>query len=272
MNTIAQWLASEHQGIPLAVRRQLLTHVLEQSTAWLYAHDDLFLTTQQTQQLNQYLKHYSAGKPLAYITGEQAFWDVQLKVNEHTLIPRPDTELIIETVLELPIKPKQILDLGTGSGALAIVLARLFPDSAVTATDISPEALKVARKNAQIYRLNHIQFIQSHWFSKMTVHDFDLIVSNPPYIEPGDLHLEDLNHEPISALVAEQRGLADLKIIIEQAADYLQANGLLVVEHGYNQQQAVFELFTENKYRQVQSLFDIEQRPRATLGYKNRFC
>lgn len=268
MNTIAQWLKPNDRDIPLAVRRQLLAHIFQQSTAWLFAHDDLALNKAQTRMLNQYLEQYKTGKPLAYIIGEQAFWDLRLKVNEHTLIPRPDTELIIETLQELAITPQRILDLGTGSGALALVLARLYPASEVTATDISPEALKVARKNAQKYQLNHIQFIQSHWFSEITSNDFDLIVSNPPYIEPGDQHLKNLNHEPISALVADQEGLADLKTIIEQAGQYLHPDGLLVVEHGFNQQQAVFNLFQEHKYHRVQSLFDIERRPRATMGYK----
>ena len=267
MSTIAQWLKNGHQDVPSSIRRQLLSHALSKNSAWLFSHDEFLLNKQQIEQLNQYQKQYLAGKPLAYIIGHQAFWDLTLKVNEHTLIPRPDTELIIETLQELSISPQHILDLGTGSGALAWVLARLYPDSRVTATDLSQQALEVATDNAQLHQIKNIQFKHSHWFADIENNNFDLIVSNPPYIEPDDNHLKDLTHEPLSALVAEQDGLADLSVIIKQAPHYLTRNGLLMVEHGYNQQQAVFDLFKNNHYHRIKTLFDIEQRPRATMGY-----
>ncbi len=241
---------------------------MNKNSAWLFSHDDVELTPPQIQQLKQYQEQYLSGKPLAYIIGHQPFWDLTLKVNEHTLIPRPDTELIIETLQSLAIKPRSILDLGTGSGALALVLARLYPGSRVIATDISQNALNVATENAHNHHIKNIQFKHSHWFSDIQTQNINLIVSNPPYIEPDDDHLKDLSHEPHTALVAQQNGLADLTTIIEQAGHYLSHKGLLMVEHGYNQQQAVFKLFTENGYQCIETLFDIEHRPRATMGYK----
>lgn len=267
MTTIGQWLTQGHKDVPPSIQRQLLSHVLNKNSAWLFGHDDTLLSEQQIQQLNHHLKQYMAGKPLAYITGHQAFWDLTLKVNEHTLIPRPDTELIIETLQTMTIQPKRILDLGTGSGALALVLARLYPDSKVTATDISQAALQVAADNARRYQINNIEFIQSHWFAELNNNKYNVIVSNPPYIEPDDVHLSALTHEPITALVAEDKGLADLQIIIGQAQQHLTNDGLLMVEHGYKQQQAVFDLFSDHAYSNIKPLFDIEHRPRATLGY-----
>ena len=269
LKTIAQWLAHGHPEIPNGIRRQLLSFVLNKNSAWLYGHDDVVLSPQQIQQLDDYQNQYLAGKPLAYMTGQQPFWDLTLKVNEHTLIPRPDTELIIETLQSLPVRPQNILDLGTGSGALALVLARLYPDSDVTATDTSSEALKVAAHNAERYGLNHITFLNSHWFSALENVQFDLIVSNPPYIAPGDRHLKALKHEPVTALVADQNGLSDLKIIIKQARQFLNPNGLLMVEHGYNQHHVVSEHFAQNQYIPIKTLYDIEQRPRATMAYLN---
>jgi len=269
LHTIAQWLAPGLPEISTSVRRQLLAFVLDKNTAWLLAHGEVQLNAQQLQQLNQYQKQYLTGTPLAYIIGRQPFWDLLLKVNEHTLIPRPDTELIIETLLELAITPHHILDLGTGSGALALVLARLYPTSQVTATDISQQALKVATDNAHQYQIKNIQFKHSDWLKDIQAENFDLIVSNPPYIEPKDEHLKDLVHEPIHALVSEQDGLADLKTIIEHGRIHLSHKGLLMVEHGYNQQQAVFDLFVDNQYSHIKTLFDIEQRPRATMGYRH---
>jgi len=268
LKTIAQWLAQAHQDIPANIRRQILSHVLNKNSAWLFGHDDVQLNEHQINQLNQYLEQHRAGKPLAYIIGQQPFWDLTLKVNEHTLIPRPDTELIIETVQSLSIEPDYILDLGTGSGALALVLARLFTKSQVMATDISVEALRMASSNAQQYQIKNITFQQSRWFDDVRDHNFDLIVSNPPYIEAEDPHLKDLSHEPLNALVSGQDGLNDLKIIIEQARNHLSNHGLLMVEHGYNQQQAVTDIFSRNGYSNIQTLVDIEQRPRATMGYQ----
>ncbi|MCX7544447.1 peptide chain release factor N(5)-glutamine methyltransferase [Marinicella gelatinilytica] len=266
MKTVGQWLQERPHKIPETVHRQLLAHVLKRNTAWLIAHDDVTVINQQARQIKDYQRQFIDGIPLAYILGEQAFWDLTLKVNEHTLIPRPDTELIIETILDLNLSPSSILDLGTGSGALALVLARLFPNASVTATDISSQAITVAQSNAQKYHINNICFIQSHWFNNIQG-TFDLIVSNPPYIEPDDSHLSGLTHEPITALVADNNGLADLQTIIRLAPQFLNHNGILLVEHGYNQQQTVAELFTDKHYCKIKTLFDIEQRPRATMGY-----
>lgn len=269
MTSIRRWLKESQQHLSGSVQRQLLSHVLNKDAAWIIAHDDEQLSTHQYKQLSTLQSQIVDGVPLAYLLGHQPFWDLKLTVNEHTLIPRPDTELIIETVLSAAIQPKRILDLGTGSGALALVLAREYPDSFVTATDLSPDALEVAKQNARTYQIDNIEFLQSHWFTQVTYHDYDLIVSNPPYIEPTDRHLKDLSHEPIAALVAENKGLADLTAIINNANRYLKVDGLLIVEHGYDQQQPVTELMHQAGLTRIKNLHDIEQRPRATMGHSS---
>lgn len=254
--------------MPAAITRQLLCHVLNKNSAWLFGHDDVQLTTQQIRQLDSYQKQFLDGMPLAYVIGKQPFWDLTLTVNQHTLIPRPDTELIIETIESMALNPRYILDLGTGSGALALVLARLYPNSRVLATDISESALQVAADNARRYQVSNVEYRLSHWFAAIDEKNFDLIVSNPPYIDPYDQHLKDLTHEPQHALVSDEKGLSDLRQIIEQSRSYLSPKGLLVVEHGYNQGQAVFDHFKKNGFVQINTLYDIEQRPRATLGFQ----
>ncbi len=245
----------------------LLAHLVQQNTAWLIAHEDFQLSSNQLAQLNKQRQQLISGKPLAYITGQQVFWDLSLSVNQNTLIPRPDTELIIETALELKQPFHQILDLGTGSGALALVLAREFPDSYVTATDLSTEALEVAQQNAARYQINNIIFIHSDWFSNVNEQNFDLIVSNPPYIEVDDPHLSKLRYEPTTALIASDKGLADLAAIISQSRKHLVSEGILMVEHGYNQHGQVQQLFKQNGYSEIRSHKDLAGIPRITMAH-----
>ncbi len=206
--------------------------------------------------------------PVAYLTGAKEFWSRDFIVSPDVLIPRPDTELLIEHCLTLiPEKPCRILDLGTGSGIIAITLALECPTATVTATDASENALDIARKNAARHQAT-IRFIQSDWFDKVPERLFDIIISNPPYIAPDDEHLQqgDVQHEPTAALVAQNNGLADIQQIVRQAGNYLQAGGHLLIEHGFDQQAAVQQILHEARFQQVETQTDLAGNPRITSG------
>jgi len=264
---------------------QLLCHVLNKKQAFLRTYPEHELTLEQTEQFEQYRDALLDGTPLAYVLGTQAFWTLNLKVTPDTLIPRPDTEIVIETILVLLPKSKQLhaLDLGTGSGAIALALTKECPLWSITATDFSRAALAVARENAQTLRLNRVRFLQGSWFdalpdaqknsqgSKDSLswrESFDLIVSNPPYISPNDVHLANLRHEPISALVSEDHGLYDLKKIISQSISRLHDHGWLVLEHGYDQGQAVRDLMVYAGFNNVRTVQDHGHQDRVTVGRK----
>ena len=238
-----------------------------------------------------------AGTPLAYLTGQQAFWSLEFKVNEHTLIPRPDTEVLVEQVLawiEANVnvadtrspnrnslsnslnnspspKPFQLLDLGTGSGCIAISLAHELglqsEDWQVTAVDYSKGALDIAKQNAILNDTPNVTFIQSDWFSALPNDiKYQVIVSNPPYKDPVDTHLDKLSAEPLSALVADDKGLADIQRIVSGAIDYLVQGGLLAIEHGYDQGDAVQQIFTDAGFANVQTVKDYGGNDRVTMG------
>jgi len=250
----------------------LLQHVINQPLSWLIAFGDRIASTEHTRAYYQLVEKRQQGQPIAYLIGERDFWSLVLSVNEHVLIPRPDTETLVEAALERIDSSNQnlkLLDLGTGSGAIALSLAKEQPTANVVALDQSPDALKVATHNAQHNQINNVQFMQSDWFSALDDRQkFDLIASNPPYIEPNDPHLAqgDLRFEPASALVAQENGLSDLRIIINQAPEYLNANGWLIVEHSYNQADDMKQLFNERGFTNVSTVYDLNQLPRCTLG------
>lgn len=210
-----------------------------------------------------------AGEPVAYILGRQGFWSLELEVAPHTLIPRPDTELLVETALQLlPGDPAQVLDLGTGTGAIALALAAERPAWRVTGVDRIAEAVALAERNAQRLRLGNAHFCESHWFSALGGQRFRLIVSNPPYIPASDPHLVqgDLRFEPHSALIAGADGLDDLRLIIDQAPAHLGSAGWLLLEHGYDQAGAVRELLVAGDFEEVQSRRDLGGHERISLG------
>ncbi len=251
---------------------QLLIHILDKNYTFIRTYPDFKLTTEQTEQFLKFKQQLQSGTPLAYVLGEQAFWTLNLKVTADTLIPRPDTEIVIITILELLAKDKPLkaIDMGTGTGAIALSLASECPLWQVTATDFSQGALAVAQENAQTHDLTKVRFLQGSWFDALpSIETFDLIVSNPPYIDPADVHLADLTHEPITALVAQDAGLSDLKIIISQAPDYLNSEGLLALEHGYDQGQAVRDLMLQVGLVDVRTVRDYGGNERVTLGRKN---
>ncbi|MDP3846807.1 MAG: peptide chain release factor N(5)-glutamine methyltransferase [Pseudomonas sp.] len=209
------------------------------------------------------------GEPIAYILGRQGFWSLDLDVASHTLIPRPDTELLVETALALlPANPVAVLDLGTGTGAIALALACERPAWQVTGVDRVVEAVALAEVNRARLQLGNARFLASHWFAALAGQRFQLIVSNPPYIAAGDPHLSqgDLRFEPSSALVAGVDGLDDIRLIIQHAPQHLNAGGWLLLEHGFEQAEAVRELLSTQGFMAVESRLDLGGHQRISLG------
>jgi release factor glutamine methyltransferase len=239
---------------------------------WLLTWPETVLTSEQTQQFEDYLALRSQGMPIAYITGVKDFWSFSLQVSPDTLIPRPETELLVESALEKIANDScgSILDLGTGSGAIALAIASERPQLSVLATDFSQRALDMAKKNALMLELSHVSFCQSHWFTDIPEQRFDLIVSNPPYIAKDDPHLEQdvKRYEPLSALLAEQNGLADIGLIIEQSQFYLKKSGWILFEHGFEQAQAVQSLLSRAGFSNIETINDINELARVTLAKK----
>lgn len=246
----------------------LLQHVLERSRSYLFTWPEASLSDDQQQQFVSLLQRRIAGEPIAYLIGEQDFWTLSLAVSSATLIPRPDTEVLVEQALAcLSDEHARVLDLGTGTGAVALALAAERPHWNVLGVDYVPDAVVLAQRNAERNQLTHVQFLQSDWFASVQGR-FQVIVSNPPYIDPCDPHLDqgDVRFEPRSALVAEQKGLADIHIIIQQAPNYLLADGWLLLEHGYDQAQAVRQLLIDKGFASVTSARDIGGHERVSLG------
>jgi len=219
---------------------QLLTLVLGQNKEQLYTYSNYELTNKELKRLDELIQQRQQGKPFAYLSGSQGFYHLDFKVSPATLIPRPETELLIDIAIDL-FKPNQlidVIDLGTGSGVIAITLADKCPSWRISATDKSKEALKIAKKNTT----KDINFYQSSWFDKLTGKTFDLIVSNPPYLAENDSHLESLKYEPIEALISGKDGLDDIREIIQNAPKYLNQGGYLLLEHSDKQQKEIVEL------------------------------
>ena len=259
----------KHSDSPRLDLEVLLCHLLGRSRAWLYTWPEHPLDDEQQLQFERLLERRIAGEPVAHLTGSREFWSLPLKVNRTTLIPRPDTEVLVETVLELcPQERLSVLDLGTGTGAIALALASERPRWQVTAVDRMPAAVALAEENRQRLGFDNVAVLQSDWFAAVPQQRFDLIVSNPPYIDTQDPHLRkgDVRFEPLSALVAEEHGLADIRRIGEDARDFLSDGALLAVEHGWEQGKAVRRIFTEAGYAEVETRLDYAGRERITLG------
>ncbi|MDI7491254.1 peptide chain release factor N(5)-glutamine methyltransferase [Cronobacter dublinensis] len=251
----------------------LLGFVTGRTRTFILAFGETSLADDEHTRLDALLARRVQGEPVAYLTGQREFWSLPLEVSAATLIPRPDTECLVEQALaRLPAAPCRILDLGTGTGAIALALACERPDCQVTALEVIPEAVALARRNAQRLGIDNVTVLQSHWFSALTDARFSLIVSNPPYIDGDDPHLTqgDVRFEPKSALVAPDAGLADLDAIITGARRFLENDGWLLVEHGWRQGGAVRELFTRAGYHGVETCRDYGGNERLTLGqYRN---
>lgn len=248
----------------------LLLHVLARPRSWLYSHADDVMDKDVEAAYAALLERREAGEPVAYITGRRGFWSMELTVSPATLIPRPETELLVELALQrLPRDMAcSVADLGTGSGAIALAIARERPLARVTATDASAEALVVARHNARSLDIGNVAFADGDWLAPLAGQRFNLIVSNPPYIEAGDPHLAqgDLRFEPASALASGRDGLDDIRRIVRDARAHLQHGGWLLFEHGLNQGAAIRTLLVDAGYAHVFTATDLEQRDRVSGG------
>lgn len=266
----AYHVLQETSPTPKIDAEYLLQHASNQRLAWLISHASDAADPETVKNFYKLLKKRQQGQPIAYLLGSRQFWTLDLLVTPDVLIPRPDTETLVEQALSrLDNKyPLRILDLGTGSGAIALSIAKERSNCQVTATDNSAEALSIAQQNAQRNKINNIRFIESHWFNALKGETFDMIMSNPPYIAEQDEHLKagDVRFEPISALSSGIDGLEDLTIICNEASQHLSDNGYLLLEHGYDQQQAVQNLLQQNGYQQIETFADLNQLPRVTVG------
>ena len=248
----------------------LLQYALNVNRAWLIAHESDALEANIHAAFEALIKRRLNGEPIAYILGYREFYGLKLKVTPDTLIPRPDTETLVEAALAKTPQNQtcKILDLGTGTGAIALAIARNRPQAFVTATDASENALKIAQENAQNLEITIIEFVQSDWFGALQNQSFDVIVSNPPYIEQNDVYLTqgDLRYEPITALASGQDGLDDIRHIIANAPQHLNSRGYLLLEHGYNQAQSVATLLKQADFCEIQTVKDLGGNDRVTLG------
>lgn len=246
----------------------LLEFVLKYSTAQLYTNANNVLTAKQQQRLQQLIKKRQKGVPLAQLIKKKCFYNLDFYINEFVLIPRPESEILVDIALQHlnTSGQKTVLELATGSGAIIANLANTYPHHHYLATDKSQQALKVAHKNLQNHQLPQVQLIQSDWFSAIKpAKQFDFIIANPPYIAPDDPHLAALQHEPMSALVAENNGLANLKTIVRLAQNYLKKNAYLLLEHGFDQQFVLCQLLQSKAYK-TQCFDDLSGQNRAILA------
>ena len=276
MATIEQVLLSAQNALitatltdsPKLDAELLLADALQRDRTYLFTWSDRTLSDSEQQAFAQRLQLRLDGQPVAHIIGHREFWGLTLKVTADTLIPRPDTETLIEAVLDLKLPQKaDILDMGTGTGAIALAIKSERPQANVNALDLSLKALSVAKENAANHHLD-ITFHHSSWFENMSEQSFDCIVTNPPYIEEHDPHLSqgDVRFEPMTALTSGEDGLDDIRLIIKQAKSFLNPDGWLVIEHGYNQAQAVEALFMENGYKDYQLKIDLGGNPRISYA------
>jgi release factor glutamine methyltransferase len=248
----------------------LLCHVLQCSRSHLIAWPDKELSPEQVRDFSNILQKRIKGEPVAYLTGEKEFWSLALKVTRDVLIPRPETETLIEFVLEkFSARTRmKIADLGTGSGAIACALAVEHPQWSIHATDLSAAALDVAQTNASAHGLDNIELLQGEWFRALADDDFDLIISNPPYIALNDPHLSDgdVRFEPQAALTSGEAGMDAITLLTREAGNYLARDGWLVIEHGYDQQKAVLECFSQAGFAEITQQADLAGQPRMTAG------
>jgi release factor glutamine methyltransferase len=275
METIQQQLLQATQQLtesdsPRLDAEVLLSHIIEKDRSYFLAWPEKALADTQIQQYKSLIEQRKNGTPIAHLTGYRDFWTLTLKVTPDTLIPRPETELLVETALEkIPADAKlTILDLGTGTGAIALAIASERPKAQVTATDFSSKALAVAQENAENHHIQNVTFLQSNWFSQLPPQQFDLILSNPPYIPQHDKHLSqgDVRFEPDTALVSGDDGLDDIRKIAQTAKSFLTKNGWLILEHGYDQKEAVLTILKQNHYQKKQCLLDFAGNPRISFG------
>ncbi|WP_428309415.1 peptide chain release factor N(5)-glutamine methyltransferase [Hydrocarboniphaga sp.] len=256
-----------HSDTPRLDAELLLASVLKLSRGALFARTDELVDEDPAQRFDALVQRRADHEPIAYLLGTQGFWTLDLQVNGDVLVPRPETELLVEWAMEILArdKPVRVADLGTGSGAIALAIASERPLAQVSATDVSAAALRIAQANAQRHHLGNLRFAQGSWYTALDA-GFDLIVSNPPYIAAGDAHLPALKHEPLDALSDHGDGLSCLRDIINGAPPHLLPDGWLLVEHGYDQGAAVRALFEQAGFVGVVTRRDLGRQERATGG------
>jgi len=250
----------------------LLTHIINKPRSYCRTWPEKIIPDEQIKRFKDLMALRLKPTPIAYLVGFKEFWSRDFNVSSDTLIPRPDTELLVEQALNFlksNDSSQSVLDLGTGSGCIAITLKKEQPSIEVTAADISPNALTIAQKNAKTHHAE-VRFIVSFWFNAIQQESFDLIVSNPPYIALNDAHLQqgDLPAEPLSALASGTDGLNDIRLLTAQAKLHLNEGGMLMIEHGYDQKKGVFDLFKQHGYQNIQQYDDLGQQARLTSGMK----
>ena len=275
-NSISDWLDFAEQQLLLVSESArldgevLLAHSLGQSRSHLRAWPEKTIPATESRLFEELIRKRHQGTPVAYLLGEREFWSRSFKVNDSVLIPRPDTELIIELALNLLAEQHncKIIDLGTGSGVIAITLAAERPKDQVLACDISQAALATAAENAVRLEIGNIRFHLSNWFEKIEEHDFDMVISNPPYIAADDPHLEqgDVRFEPKQALISPEQGLYDIRVLANQSRQHLKAGAYILIEHGFQQQQDVQAILQQFDYQNVTTHCDLAGNPRVTLG------
>jgi release factor glutamine methyltransferase len=247
----------------------LLGFVTGKARTFILAFGETELAAEQQQQLAVLLARRVKGEPIAHLVGEREFWSLPLRVSPVTLIPRPDTECLVEQALaRMPATACSVPDRGTGTGAIAMAIASERPDCDVVALDLIPDAVELARDNASRLGITNVEVLQSNWFSALNTQRFAVIVSNPPYIDEEDPHLlqGDVRFEPRSALVADNHGLADLRTLVETSRNFLESGGWLLLEHGWQQAAQVRELFSDAGYTEIQSCQDYGGNDRLTTG------
>ena len=248
----------------------LLSHILQCNSAYLFTWPEKNIEPEKLKLFQSMIQQRHQGTPVAHLTGQREFWSLNLVVNNSTLIPRPETETLVEFILEKFIDKEdlKLLDMGTGTGAIAIALATERPRWNIFASDISEPAIQLAQKNSKQHQTSNIKFIQSDWFDDITDNDFNIIVSNPPYIANDDMHLSrgDVRFEPKSALTSGKTGMDDIEHLCLHAKQHLLKNGCLIVEHGYDQRLAVSECFTKYDYIKVEQRRDLSGHTRMTTG------
>ncbi|QTM69318.1 peptide chain release factor N(5)-glutamine methyltransferase [Buchnera aphidicola (Hormaphis cornu)] len=247
----------------------LLSFVMNKSKSFLMSYYDKVLSLEEEIRFSNLLQRRLKGEPIAYLTGIQEFWSLPLTVNPSVLIPRPDSEILIEEVL---IKSNKchlnILDLGTGCGALALAIARSRPNWNILGVDIFKKAIRTAIYNSKKLKINNVHFVQSNWFSKIPCYTFDFIISNPPYLSSKEVRLfrKNIKYEPLSSFLSGNQGFKDIYYIICNSRKYLRKQGWLFIEHGWKQKRIVQKLFKENNFSYVYSRKDYAKNDRVTAG------
>ena len=259
---------SKVSSSPVLDSEILLMKALRVSRAYLYTYDDKVIAESKKQLLEELVTRRMNKEPIAYIIGKKEFWSREFYINQRTLIPRPESEMLVELIIQTNSRKKIscILELGTGCGCISVSIAKELSHSQIVSTDICARALEVANKNAQHYGVNNISFIKSNWFNELDNHKFDCIVSNPPYIRKDDPYLNELTFEPSKALVSGDDGLEAIEIIVSNAADYLSPEGKIFIEHGEDQEKEIQKIFELNNWRDIICFRDLGGLPRITTA------